>query len=291
MRERVDQLGVAEPRSSARAPTRSTSRCPTSTTPTRRPRRSARPPSCTSTTGRRTSSGRTASPTRRTRRSPAARRPATASRPRCRSTTPSRGAPKCPPTNTGKETSGGQYYLVDKKTKKVLAGPAETARDLQKRGACNKKIPFDANAGRQGPAGHDRRPRRAGRPQGQAAARLLRPARPAGAQRHGHQEPRAELRQRPGRHRRAERHVRLHRQGREGVAEDHARDRPARPGALARRAARRVLQHFAIVLDDELISAPYIDFQQNPDGIDGGERLARSPAASRSSPRRTWRTC
>jgi SecD/SecF fusion protein len=28
-------------------------------------------------------------------------------------------------------------------------------------------------------------------------------------------------------------------------------------------------QHFAIVLDNELISRPYIDFQQNPDGIDG----------------------
>ena len=28
-------------------------------------------------------------------------------------------------------------------------------------------------------------------------------------------------------------------------------------------------QHFAIVLDDELISVPFIDFQQNPDGIDG----------------------
>ncbi len=29
------------------------------------------------------------------------------------------------------------------------------------------------------------------------------------------------------------------------------------------------VQHFAIVLDDELVSAPYIDFKQNPDGIDG----------------------
>jgi SecD/SecF fusion protein len=28
-------------------------------------------------------------------------------------------------------------------------------------------------------------------------------------------------------------------------------------------------QHFAIVLDNQIISAPYIDFQQNPDGIDG----------------------
>ncbi len=30
-----------------------------------------------------------------------------------------------------------------------------------------------------------------------------------------------------------------------------------------------VSQHFAIVLDDELVSAPYIDFAENPDGIDG----------------------
>jgi SecD/SecF fusion protein len=28
-------------------------------------------------------------------------------------------------------------------------------------------------------------------------------------------------------------------------------------------------QHFAIVLDDELVSTPFIDFRQNPDGIDG----------------------
>jgi len=32
--------------------------------------------------------------------------------------------------------------------------------------------------------------------------------------------------------------------------------------------ANNAFQHFAIVLDDEIISAPYIDFQQNPDGID-----------------------
>ena len=28
-------------------------------------------------------------------------------------------------------------------------------------------------------------------------------------------------------------------------------------------------QHFAIVLDDELVSIPYIDFRKNADGIDG----------------------
>jgi SecD/SecF fusion protein len=32
---------------------------------------------------------------------------------------------------------------------------------------------------------------------------------------------------------------------------------------------RAANQHFAIVLDNELISVPYIDFRQNPDGIDG----------------------
>src|SRR5512132_790524 len=54
-----------------------------------------------------------------------------------------RGA-KCPPTNTGKESSGDKLYLVDKKTKKVLAGPDETQSDLQKE-AQAKKLPFNAD--------------------------------------------------------------------------------------------------------------------------------------------------
>jgi SecD/SecF fusion protein len=33
--------------------------------------------------------------------------------------------------------------------------------------------------------------------------------------------------------------------------------------------AQASAQHFAIVLDDELISVPFIDYRQNPDGIDG----------------------
>ncbi len=37
------------------------------------------------------------------------------------------------------------------------------------------------------------------------------------------------------------------------------------PGSNPQSAA----QHFAIVLDNELVSVPFIDFQQNPDGIDG----------------------
>ena len=87
-----------------------------------------------------------------------------------------------------------------------------------------------------------------------------------GALGHGHQEPQAELR----RDAPAGRHLRLHGQGAQGVPAHHRRDRPAR---RRQRAAERqpddASQHFAIVLDDELISAPYINYQENPDGIDG----------------------
>ena len=53
-----------------------------------------------------------------------------------------RGA-KCPRTDTGQESSGDKFYLVDKERKRVLAGPDESQADLQKE-ALNKKLPFDA---------------------------------------------------------------------------------------------------------------------------------------------------
>jgi SecD/SecF fusion protein len=40
-------------------------------------------------------------------------------------------------------------------------------------------------------------------------------------------------------------------------------------GLLPGQNAANANQHFAIVLDDELVSTPFIDFRQNPDGIDG----------------------
>jgi SecD/SecF fusion protein len=39
-------------------------------------------------------------------------------------------------------------------------------------------------------------------------------------------------------------------------------------GILPNQTADQVAQHFAIVLDNELVSTPFIDFQQNPEGID-----------------------
>ena len=40
-------------------------------------------------------------------------------------------------------------------------------------------------------------------------------------------------------------------------------------GILPGQTAEQVNQHFAIVLDDELVSTPFIDFRRNPEGIDG----------------------
>jgi SecD/SecF fusion protein len=54
-----------------------------------------------------------------------------------------RGA-KCPRTDTGTESSGDKLYLVDQKAKKVLAGPEENQTDLR-RDAATKKIPFNTD--------------------------------------------------------------------------------------------------------------------------------------------------
>ena len=184
-----------------------------------------------------------------------------------------RGA-KCPRTNTGKESSGDKFYLVDKERKQVLAGPDESRADLQKE-ALNKKIPFDAKQVVKVPAGRRDRPRRAARSQGQAAAGLVRAQGPADPRRHGHQEPRAGLRQRPGRERPAQRHLRLHQPRRRTCGRSSRASSPS--AARSSRSALRATpsnQHFAITLDNELISVPQIDWHQYPDGLGGGQRVA-----------------
>ncbi|MDP8967633.1 MAG: protein translocase subunit SecD, partial [Actinomycetota bacterium] len=49
------------------------------------------------------------------------------------------------------------------------------------------------------------------------------------------------------------------------IAERGAESLGVLPGTTT---TREVAQHFAIVLDNELVSTPYIDFQENPEGID-----------------------
>ena len=273
MRKRVDQIGVAEPEPAALG------RRPDRRLAARRQERRRgglagrhhRPDVVLRLGGQRPRAqlqARSAEPERDRR----ARRPATRSIPPALSLfdAVTRGA-KCPRTNTGKESSGDKFYLVDKERKQRPRRPRREPRRPAEGGA-EQEDPLRRQAGRQGPAGRRHRPRRAARPQGQAAAGLVRAQGPADPRRHGHQEPRAGLRQRPGRERPAERHLRLHRPGRGRVVEVHAQARPARPGVRARRVGRRRSnQHFAITLDNELISVPQIDWHQYPDGLGGGQ--------------------
>lgn len=53
-------------------------------------------------------------------------------------------ASNCKPTDTGRETTSGQYYLVNSRTKTVVAGPQGTRADLE-REIADKKIPQTKN--------------------------------------------------------------------------------------------------------------------------------------------------
>ena len=101
-------------------------------------------------------------------------------------------------------------------------------------------------------------------------ARLVRAQRRAGPLRHRHHRPEAGIR----RTQPAERHLRLHRRGPRGVPGGHPRRSPsaARRGRSARSPAKQaeaLSGHFAVVLDNEVKTRPIINFAENPDGIDG----------------------
>jgi SecD/SecF fusion protein len=186
-----------------------------------------------------------------------------------------RGA-KCPRTNTGKESSGDKLYLVDKKTKTVLAGPEETQQDLQ-RDALTKKIPFD-------PAQIVKVP------QGVVLVRAEQP------------DPKAKplnrwfvLKDQPvlngtkiknpeqgfdnGAGESGAPNVTFDfTGGGDKIWQKFTRELSQRgsESSLALGGGSAANQHFAIALDNELISVPQIDFQQYPDGIDpsGGSRIS-----------------
>jgi SecD/SecF fusion protein len=67
----------------------------------------------------------------------------------------------------------------------------------------------------------------------------------------------------------ADRHVRLHGQGPQGVPAITPEGRRARRRQRLRRRPLQTSQHFAIALDNALVSAPYINWRENPSGIDG----------------------
>ena len=175
-----------------------------------------------------------------------------------------RRASTCKPTNTGKETTNGSYYLVDTKTKTVLAGPQESRADLQAEisDSTSPKITEGPNT------------EVVKVPQGTVVV-----AAEGGGKYYVLKDqpalsgldiknPEQNFDNGPGG------------SGGPTVTFDftdkgkNAWQKTTR--AIAQRgqesffggSANNAFQHFAIVLDNEIISAPYIDFQQNPDGID-----------------------
>ena len=177
-------------------------------------------------------------------------------------------AASCPKTDTGKETTTGSYYLVNNKTEKVLAGPQETKADLNAE-ITTKKIAQGADTEivevrpgtivvqAEGPAkgkGSDQyyvlkdSPALSGTDITDPKQSFANGAGGSGA-------PTVNFSF-------TDKGVKVWQETTREIAQ---RGQDNFFGGDARSA----FQHFAIVLDGKLISAPYIDFQQNPDGIDG----------------------
>ena len=177
-------------------------------------------------------------------------------------------AAKCPADTSGKATTNGQYFLVDNKAKTVLAGPQESKADLDQE-ISDKKIK----------AGPDTEVVKTS--SGALVVRAEKPKNGKASTRY------YVLRDQPAL---SGIDIKDPKQnfsggasgtGAPSVTFDFTDKGRATWEKTTRTIAQRGqenffggnpqqnFQHFAIVLDDELISAPYIDFQQNPDGISG----------------------
>ena len=179
-----------------------------------------------------------------------------------------RGA-KCPRTNTGKESSGDKLYLVDKKAKKVLVGPDETRDELQK-DATAKKLAVEPDQVVTVPQGVTLVRAEQDEPKGKPSNLwyVLKDQTVLGGK--DIKNPEQNFDNQPG-----------------GNGEPNVQFDFTGHGAdvwekftklLAQRGRDQALgvsgdqsdQHFAIVLDNEVISAPRIDWQQYPNGIPSG---------------------
>ena len=176
-------------------------------------------------------------------------------------------ASKCPETNTGKETTTGSYYLVNDKTKTVLAGPQETKADLEGE-ITNSKIAQTADTSivevksgtivvqAEGPA----------KGKGADQYYVLRDNPALGGT--DITDPKQSFANGGGGTGAPTVNFSFTDKG-QAVWQDITRKIAQRgQDSFFGGDARSAFQHFAIVLDGKLISAPYIDFQQNPDGID-----------------------
>ncbi|MCW3047788.1 MAG: secD [Solirubrobacterales bacterium] len=180
-------------------------------------------------------------------------------------------ATKCKATNTGHETTGTTYYLVDAKAKKVLAGPGESEQDVRAQAS---------NKGTRLPAGTTV----VTVPQGISIVHAESPDNQKAADR---LDAYYVLRDQPAL---SGTDIKNPKQGFDSgaggsgapnVTFDFTSSGRAKWQTTTRAIAQRgqanalpgqdpqlAYQHFAIVLDNELISVPYINFNENPDGID-----------------------
>jgi SecD/SecF fusion protein len=178
-----------------------------------------------------------------------------------------RGA-KCTRTSTGQESSGNKLYLVDQTAKRVLAGPEENVNDLRQE-ATDKRIPFDPKQVVTVPQGvvlvRAEQPDPKQPPLNQWYVLRDQPA----LRGTDIKNPEQSFDNGPGGN------------GQPNVTFDFTGSGRKKWQQTTRIIAQRgsdsfvpgsdpqaAYQHFAIVLDNELISVPYINFRENPDGID-----------------------
>jgi SecD/SecF fusion protein len=186
-----------------------------------------------------------------------------------------RGA-KCPRTDTGRESTGDKVYLVDQKAKKVLAGPEENQTDLR-RDAATKKIPFKTD-------------QIVTVPQGVVLVRAEQPDPKAKPQAlwyvlkddpviNGTKIKNPEQNFDTGAGESGAPNVTFDfTGGGAGIWEKFTKKLAERGQELSLTlgGGDAANQHFAIALDNELISVPQIDYKQYPSGIDasGGSRIS-----------------
>ncbi len=176
-------------------------------------------------------------------------------------------ASTCPATNTGKETTTGAYYLVNNKTKTVLAGPQQTKADLTSEITNNKLT--------QGPdtsVVHVNQGTIIVQAEGKAKGKgpdqyyVLRDNPALGGT--DITDPKQSFANGGGGNGAPTVNFNFTDKG-QAIWQKVTRQIAQRgQNSFFGGDARSAFQHFAIVLDGKLISAPYIDFQQNPDGID-----------------------
>ncbi len=182
-----------------------------------------------------------------------------------------RRAAECEPTNTGKETTQGTYYLLDAKEKEVLAGPQETRKDLDEEIADKEIKRSDDTEVVKVPQGTivvaAESPDDEGDKNAEPTQFYVLKDQPAlgGTD---IKNPEQNFDQGPGGSGAPNVTFEFSDKGRK-VWEDVTREIAQRgQESFFGGSPQTAFQHFAIVLDNEIISAPYIDFNQNPDGID-----------------------